>query len=231
MRHAILLLQLLAISTPAHEAETLVHASMRDYDLGYFEQALREAEQAYRLDPLPKILFNIGQCHRALEHWERAAFFYRRYLQKLPEAPNRTRVQELLTEVEYRLKAEKLPAQPPPPPPVAVAAVPPPPLAPPAALPAAPSLAVTAAAEAEPPKPHSHALGIGLGTGGVAALVVAGIGLSQVLSFESYAGQNQSGQLKTAVEAQVYNANVWADVSIVCAVLGVAGVTGAALTW
>src|SRR5208282_1727037 len=70
--HAILLLQLLATPPEAHDAEALVHASMRDYDLGYFEQALREAEQAYRLYPLPQILFNIGQCHRALEHWERA---------------------------------------------------------------------------------------------------------------------------------------------------------------
>lgn len=230
MLHAILLLQLLATPPEAHEAEALVHASMRDYDLGYFDQALREAEQAYRLYPLPQILFNIGQCHRALEHWERAAFFYRRFLSKFPNAPNRVRVQELLTEAEFKLKAEKLPAPPPPPAAVVVVPAPPAPVAPPAAaLPAAPPQAVTA--QAEPEKTHSHGLGIGLGVGGVAALVVAGVGLAEVISFNSYAPQSHATQTMSAVQSQVNGANSWGTAGIVCGILGVGGLTAAALTW
>jgi tetratricopeptide (TPR) repeat protein len=207
---------------------------MRDYDLGYFEQALREAEQAYRLYPLPQILFNIGQCHRALEHWERAAFFYRRYLSKFPGAPNRTRVEELLTEAEYKIKAERLAAPQPaalPPAPVAEAPLPPPappPAVLPTVLPAAPAPAVTETAETEPAQPHSHALGIGLLVSGIAVLAVAGIGLAEVLSFQSSEAQSHTGQ---NVPSEVTSANVWANVGIGCAVLGVAGVAGAALTW
>jgi tetratricopeptide (TPR) repeat protein len=159
--HAILLLQLAVTPPEANEAEKLVHASIQDYDLGSFDKALDEAEQAYRLDPLPQILFNIAQCHRALKHWEQAAFFYRRYLLKLPAAPNRRTVDDLLTEATYRAKAAQLPAPKAGPAPslnaeLALEQAPgPKPILPDTPL-SAPAAAVS---EAPPPTSHSHWLG------------------------------------------------------------------------
>jgi tetratricopeptide (TPR) repeat protein len=77
--------------------------AQHDYDLGRFTEALDGYTQAYELDPLPGFVFNIAQCHRQLHHWERAAFFYRRFLDLSPTAPANERVvRELIAECEHR---------------------------------------------------------------------------------------------------------------------------------
>ena len=63
---------------------------------------------------MPALLFNIGQCHRQLGHFERAAFFYGRYLDLAPKAPNAALTQELLQEVGA-FRADKKPPVPEPP--------------------------------------------------------------------------------------------------------------------
>jgi tetratricopeptide (TPR) repeat protein len=78
---------------------------MTEYNLGYFGRALKDAEAAYRLDPLPGLLFNLGQCHRALKHWERAEVFYRSYLRNNPGAKNKELVHELIDKVVAEEKA------------------------------------------------------------------------------------------------------------------------------
>ncbi len=54
--------------------------AQKAYNVGDFEVALTAYSEAYQLKPLPGFLFNIAQCHRQLGHYERAAFFYKRYL-------------------------------------------------------------------------------------------------------------------------------------------------------
>jgi tetratricopeptide (TPR) repeat protein len=73
------------------------------YELGRFDEALREFTAAYEAKRLPAFLFNIGQCHRELKQWEQAIFFYRGYLHALPEAPNRALVDELIADAERAL--------------------------------------------------------------------------------------------------------------------------------
>src|SRR5215475_11209448 len=51
-------------------ARTHVETADREYKLGRFEQALAEYAAAYELYPVPALLFNIGQCHRYLRHFE-----------------------------------------------------------------------------------------------------------------------------------------------------------------
>ena len=68
------------------------------YDIGRFEEALGGFERAYAAKPLPALLFNIGQCHFQVGRFERAAFFYDRYLTLEPQAPDRAVVEELLVE-------------------------------------------------------------------------------------------------------------------------------------
>ena len=191
MLHAILLLQLALAPPEAKEAEKLVHASIRDFDLGSFDKALDEAEQAYRLYPLPQILYNIAQCHRALKHWEKAAFFYERYLARLPEAANRRTVQDLLTEATYRAKAEGLPApkaEPvPPPQPVGVVAAPPGGQA--TGGESVPAAAVEPGVERAIEPSRSHAAAYVLGSAAVASLAVAIIGIVYVENFETVLGR------------------------------------------
>ena len=81
--------------------------AQKSYDLGDFKTALAGYSEAYRLDPRPAFLFNIGQCHRMLGEHERAAFFFDRFLSFYPagKAPNDKLARELLAEEEAILKA------------------------------------------------------------------------------------------------------------------------------
>jgi tetratricopeptide (TPR) repeat protein len=236
---AILLLQLAAEPPPAAEAARLVHASIRDYELGFFEKALHEAEEAYRIDPLPQILFNIGQCQKALKHWEQAAINYQHYLAKVPDAPNRAKVEDLLTEVTYRLKAEQLPSPAPPPAPAAptpvvVVAAAPTPVPTPAPTEPVPAAAV----EAAPPSSHSHAAGWVLASVAVACLGVAVAGIVGVENYESYRNRLANPTSYTQYQKDFANAasegdqaNTWEAVAITTGAAALVAGTTAAFVW
>ncbi|MBI5481328.1 MAG: tetratricopeptide repeat protein [Deltaproteobacteria bacterium] len=102
------------------------------FAMGRFVEALKEYQAAYELKPLPGFLFNIGQCHRNLGHFEEAVFSFKRYLRLKPDATNRAAVEELVSDLERQIAAQKatrppaltgptgptgLGAPPPPPPP------------------------------------------------------------------------------------------------------------------
>src|SRR5512143_3705253 len=59
------------------------------YDLNQFEPALKAFEKAYWNYEEPAFLFNIAQCYRQLDRKPEAVKFYRSFLRKVPEAPNR----------------------------------------------------------------------------------------------------------------------------------------------
>lgn len=84
------------------EARLLSDQAKIAYDGGKFREALKLYADAYRKRPLPGFLFNIGQCHRQLGAFDRAAFFFGRYLDVYPEAPNGELARSLLLESEQR---------------------------------------------------------------------------------------------------------------------------------
>jgi tetratricopeptide (TPR) repeat protein len=89
------------------QARTLFADGQKAYDVGEFERALTLYSDAYKLKPLPGFLFNIGQCHRQLGNFERAAFFYGRFIDNSnTEAPNVELARELMADVSRR-QAEK----------------------------------------------------------------------------------------------------------------------------
>jgi hypothetical protein len=94
-------------AAPGDEAHRLALQSIREYNVEDFEAALRDAKQAYALSGLPALLFNLGQCHRALGHWKDAAFAYRGYLRERPDARNRAEVVALIDEMEAKASAQK----------------------------------------------------------------------------------------------------------------------------
>jgi tetratricopeptide (TPR) repeat protein len=108
---AVVLISALALPSVAWAAkdpkEAEAHAQydqgLKDYDLGRFKEALDEFSKAYELKALPGFLFNIAQCHRQMHRWERAAFFYRRYLDLSTRRPsNEQVVKDLIAECEQK---------------------------------------------------------------------------------------------------------------------------------
>ena len=97
----------------AHADDAATRAAKKHYAkgdklfaLGKFDQALVEFEAAYEAKPLPKLLFNIGQAHRNLDHHDQAIFAFRKYLRELPDADNRDAVEKLIDDLEAKRAAE-----------------------------------------------------------------------------------------------------------------------------
>ena len=224
-----LLLVLLTLGATTHDrgqiaqAEALVRQSMTEYNVGQFDVALDHATKAYLLDPKPGILFNIGQCQRALHRWERAEFFYRGYLRDKPTAQNRKQVEALIADMVAKQKGEAATAAKPP-------AAPPLALAPP---PVAPSPIVIVEAPTPPPKPtHSHALALTLGVAAGAFVLVDVLGGYSVATYNK--GVNSANASPGTLR---YNASAtqgvqhWPAIDVAAFILAAAGVTGALLTW
>lgn len=103
---------LAATATPiplAHADASAVKLSKRYFalgeklfTLGRFDAALEQYEKAYEANPLPAFLFNIGQCHRNLGHYQQAAFSFRTYLRESPNAEQRESVEALIVELEEK---------------------------------------------------------------------------------------------------------------------------------
>lgn len=73
---------------------------LRHFNLSEYEQALLEFKEGYRSKADPVFLFNIGQCHRKLGHFDDAITFYRSYLREAPDAKNREEVEHRIGELE-----------------------------------------------------------------------------------------------------------------------------------
>ncbi len=82
-------------------------AGQSAYSSGEYEKALSAFSEAYGLQPVPGLLFNIAQCHRKLGNYERAAVFYQSYLELSPSSENSATVRALLSEVEASEKERK----------------------------------------------------------------------------------------------------------------------------
>src|SRR6185369_2327988 len=78
---------------PEAEARQHYRSGLAHYDLGEYQAALEEFKDAYRAVQDPPFLFNIAQCHRKLGQSAEALTFYRSYLRRAPDAPNRAEVE------------------------------------------------------------------------------------------------------------------------------------------
>jgi tetratricopeptide (TPR) repeat protein len=81
------------------QARELFQKAEMSFNLGRFADALADYQGAYEAKPLPAFLFNIAQCYRNLKNYERARFFYRRYLTLDPHSANRHLVEDLIAEM------------------------------------------------------------------------------------------------------------------------------------
>jgi tetratricopeptide (TPR) repeat protein len=157
MRSALIVALLVLLPTASHAADKikareLYRVGTQHYNLAEYDKALDSFKEAYRNYEDPIFLFNIGQCHRQLDHKQEAVGFYRAYLRNAPNAPNRDEVNALIAKLESAIAEENATKRMPPPSPIAPAEGPPPV----ATAPAPPSTAEPATAlsvgkQAEPP--------------------------------------------------------------------------------
>lgn len=219
--------------TPQQKQEIHVHyqQATRAYDLGKYQEAVDEYQKVYEIDGDPVMLYNIAQAYRLNDQPQESIHFYRRYLQRSPEARNKEDVERKITAmeklIEERRKAAALVAPPPPKTDVKPVAVPepvtPPPVAPPV---------VVAPPPLPPPPPPSttrRVLGwsmVGVGVASVTVAIVEGI-----------KAKNRGDEL-TQMQGMVWSdtqANIQSEgktaniVAIVCGIAGTAVAVGGAI--
>ncbi|MBN2361967.1 MAG: PEGA domain-containing protein, partial [Deltaproteobacteria bacterium] len=91
-----------AVAIDPEAARKYDEAGQLSYDRERFDDALEAFQKAYSHQPLPGLLFNIGQCHRKLGQVDAALEYFGRYLAALPNTPNRLLVEELIAELEIK---------------------------------------------------------------------------------------------------------------------------------
>jgi tetratricopeptide (TPR) repeat protein len=153
-------------------AESYYKKGKKAYTLGHFDDAIAEFEKAYEIEPEPIFIFNIAQSHKQNGNYQRALFFYRRYLQEAPGANDRAEVEEKMRALEAQL-AEKSAAPKPisPPPTSATVNAPQPPEHAPSPLMSGPSSPPPVAAVPSNPGRGLIISGIVVGSAGVATIV------------------------------------------------------------
>jgi tetratricopeptide (TPR) repeat protein len=184
----------LAADPALTEARTLTSQASVEYDVGHFDQALDLYTRAYERYPKPALLFDIGQCHRQLGHYERAIFFYQGYLRGQPQAPNRPLVEKFIADSQQQLDAQRAAGTAPPPPAESSQPAVPAPTTTPAPEAPAPAEVPTASAPAEPHKGLGPLAIAGLATAGT-GVVLLGIAIAEGLHAQSM--QSQVSQISS----------------------------------
>jgi tetratricopeptide (TPR) repeat protein len=92
------------------QARALFNRAEINFNLGRFRAAMADYQLAYQAEPLPGFVFNIAQCYRNLDDYDRAGFFFRRYLALDRSSPRRAQVEALISEMESRKKTGGDPA-------------------------------------------------------------------------------------------------------------------------
>lgn len=114
--------------TPAQKAEMKQHyeKATRAYDVQKYEEAVDEYQKAYEIGGDPAMLYNVAQSYRLNDQLPEALRFYRRYLQRSPNARNREDVERKIADLEKTVEERrKAAASTPAPAPVPVPAPPP----------------------------------------------------------------------------------------------------------
>jgi hypothetical protein len=109
----------LASAQPTLDAETIERArthfdaGTQYYDAERFADAAHEFEEAYRLTGHPDVLYNLAQAHDRLEQYDEAIAWYRRYIgESVDDAPERSRVERRVRELETLRAAAGAPTEP-----------------------------------------------------------------------------------------------------------------------
>jgi len=91
---------------PELDARALYDQATSAFDLGDFPRAIQLYKAAYGKKPDPALLYNIAQSYRLANDLAQSAFFYKSYLRKAPNAPNRREVEERIRKLEAQVERQ-----------------------------------------------------------------------------------------------------------------------------
>jgi tetratricopeptide (TPR) repeat protein len=194
----------------------------RAYDLQKYQEAIEEYQKAYEISGDPPMLYNIGQAYRLSDQPAEAVRYYRRFLQRMPNARNREDVERKIADqeklIEDRRKAAAAVSPPPPPPPPKsppIVEIKPPPLPPPQPQPQPQPPVV-------PPEPPSHARAV-VGW----SLIAAGVIADGVAIYQGYRAKQKADELtRRSMEGGFFDPKIEEDgknANIAAIALGIGG--------
>lgn len=76
------------------------------FDLGHYQEAIKEYEAAYRIKDDAALLFNIGQAYRLQGDNQNAIRAYKSFLHRMPDASNRAEVERRIEELQKAIDQE-----------------------------------------------------------------------------------------------------------------------------
>ena len=217
--------------TPQQKQEIHQHydRATRAYDLGKYPEAVDEYQKVYEIDGDPVMLYNIAQAYRLNDQPQDAIHFYRRYLQRAPDARNRDDVERKIATQEKVIedKRKAAAAVQPPAPVTPVVKTPPKPVeAPKPVEPVSPPPPILTAPVAPPPEPPSTTRRI-IGW----SMIGAGVAADVVAIIEGIRAKNRGDQLtqmSNSGSMPPFNPNIQSEgktaniIAIVCGIAGTA---------
>ncbi|MFH1435854.1 MAG: tetratricopeptide repeat protein [Pseudomonadota bacterium] len=84
-------------------AKTHFKAAGSYYNQGKYEKALEEFKEAYRLMPLPEVIYNMAQCYERLGDLETSIEEYRKYMEEKPDAKDLQAIRDKIESLKDRL--------------------------------------------------------------------------------------------------------------------------------
>ena len=95
-------------------ARRLYESATRHFDLTEYEAALNDFKEGFRHKDDPVFLYNIAQCYRLMNQNDEALKFYRNYLRRAPNAPNRDEVERRIATLQESIAVAERARQTPP---------------------------------------------------------------------------------------------------------------------
>jgi len=92
-----------ADDSATEQARKHYETGTQQYDLGHWDDAIREFEKAYELRPDPSFLYNLAQANRRKGDLKRALDLYKNYLIKIPKGPQRAEVEEKIAALQKQI--------------------------------------------------------------------------------------------------------------------------------
>ena len=207
--------------TQKDEVKLHYQRATRAYDLQKYQEAIEEYQKAYEISGDPPMLYNIGQAYRLADQPSEAVRYYRRFLQRMPNARNREDVERKIADqeklIDERRKAAASVAPPPPLPPAKsppiVEIKPPSPVQPPPPEPSPPVVS-------EEPPSHARAV-VGW------SLIAAGVIADGVAIYQGYRAKQKGDELtRASMSGQVFDPQLEEDgknANIAAIALGIGG--------
>jgi tetratricopeptide (TPR) repeat protein len=217
--------------TPQQKQEIKLHyeRATRAYDLQKYGEAIEEYQKAYEIGGDPPMLYNIAQSYRLNDQPGEAIRYYRRYLQRAPEARNRDYVERKIADLEKLIEERRKAAAAATPPPITVTppvVTPPPPSVTPPVVTPPPPPPVTP----PPPPPEPSRAGVVVGWAMIGAGVIAdGIAVYEGLQAKKKGDEltRQSQMRNVTFDPAIESAGKTANIAAI--VLGIGG-TALAIT-